>query len=384
MTDQSNINDAQALFEQNKQELLDWLGPEYHPKSGLTKDKSTEAEPEDSIPASSIVARGDHSQFVNPDWYTRRTLQRQPSTTEERKSLPSLTGIIETFKRIQSNAQGDKIRELHHLIQTAVFMETSAELIKVRKMFDKRDGLPAIAVHPLIPWYIQADAKSLYFQWHQKCFKFDPLVGTELRLNKKQKLRRSTVKDAKKLDVYRNAQKFGHNFIDNGQWWPYMMCAWLSGAHGSQEYGVWGEKNKGAYSIIFSMTYDGDEDHGDTIFYTGTKSKPGSSTPTESTQWLLDSAVKRENDDRRPVRVLRGCVVKRRKNNIFAPKVGYRYDGLYYVVEWTLIDAKTHHYRFKLVRCPGQDPIRYIGPEIRPNTQETQWWADDKQQQGQH
>ena len=66
------------------------------------------------------------------------------------------------------------------------------------------------------------------------------------------------------------------------------------------------------------------------------------------------------------VRVLRS----ENKNSKYAPVMGIRYDGLYKVVSHTILDVKTAMYRFKLVREPGQDPIRYTGEGVRPTRYE--------------
>lgn len=106
--------------------------------------------------------------------------------------------------------------------------------------------------------------------------------------------------------------------------------------------------------------YD-DEDHGDVILYRGTDSKD--STPTDVTMRLIESCDMVRN----PVRVIRSSNLK---DSPYKPIVGYRYDGLYDVVSYTVTDPTKAIHRFKLVRRPDQDPIRSSGPEIRPTQYE--------------
>lgn len=151
-----------------------------------------------------------------------------------------------------------------------------------------------------------------------------------------------------------------------GQWWPTQLCTVRDGAHGSPQGGIYGEKGKGAYSIVLSRSDYADEDHGDTILYSGTISTDR--TPTENTQRMMESCelVKK------PVRVLRSHNANDVKNP-YRPKYGFRYDGLYDVVSYHLLDEAIAEYRFCLVRCAGQRPIRCEeGPSRRPTKYEVE------------
>lgn len=68
----------------------------------------------------------------------------------------------------------------------------------------------------------------------------------------------------------------------------------------------------------------------------------------------------------RHIRVLRSV----NKKSCYAPKEGVRYDGLYRITQSELLEQRFALYRFTLQRVPGQDPIRYQGPEARPNERE--------------
>jgi hypothetical protein len=357
---------------------------------------STQSFRETDYPGKSGAHRGDLSHFVKPDWYTNAIPIRKPSRMPEKESLDILMDISKTLKIIQKDLLEGHIDRLHELIQKAVFMETNGGLIKAMNMFDKRNGLPSIVANSKLPWYLQADAKSLYFQWFEKCFQYDPIGGHQVLLSKSRKpylkaIKRPTAltghkaikedkgdentKEENSLYSQRNFRVFGHNFTDNGQWWPYLSCAHRSGAHGSDIAGISGISDRGATSIVVNMKYHEDEDQGEEIFYTGTESShPGK--PTGNTKLLQESVLCSESGKRNPVRVIRGAIGQ--KKSIYAPKAGYRYDGLYDVISFTPINMDKQHYLFRLVRCPGQDPIRYQGPERRPNPQELQWWANEQ------
>lgn len=114
--------------------------------------------------------------------------------------------------------------------------------------------------------------------------------------------------------------------------------------------GIFGEKDNGAYSIVLSggNGYH-DQDDGDAIEYSGTEGKDGK--PTENTLHLITSA--RIGN---PIRVIRSAQL--RKTNKYRPELGLRYDGLYTVKSYMLVNDNKAMYRFKLQRCGDQEPIR--------------------------
>ena len=62
-----------------------------------------------------------------------------------------------------------------------------------------------------------------------------------------------------------------------------------------------------------------------------------------------------------PVRLIRSDAGK---PATYLPKKGLRYDGLYDVTAYTVLDAGTAMHRFTLTRQPGQPPIRHT--DVRP------------------
>lgn len=73
---------------------------------------------------------------------------------------------------------------------------------------------------------------------------------------------------------------------------------------------------------------------------------------------MLEAEIKNN-----PIRVFRS----EKKDSRYAPKKGIRYDGLYVITDREVLNEATGMYRFRLERCPGQDPLRYKGVEARPN-----------------
>jgi hypothetical protein len=92
-----------------------------------------------------------------------------------------------------------------------------------------------------------------------------------------------------------------------------------------------------------------DTDDGDSIEYSGTEGK--NFTPTEATLQMITSANKKNQ-----IRVIRSAQLN--KSNKYRPERGLRYDGLYVIKDYKLVDKEKQMYRFRLERCPGQAPIR--------------------------
>lgn len=102
--------------------------------------------------------------------------------------------------------------------------------------------------------------------------------------------------------------------------------------HKPTQAGISGSQNEGADSIVLSGGYADDIDYGDEIIYTG----HGGQNKNKKVQ-IADQTFTRQNkalviscNENYPVRVIRGHQLK----SDFAPKQGYRYDGLYYVTEY--------------------------------------------------
>lgn len=95
------------------------------------------------------------------------------------------------------------------------------------------------------------------------------------------------------------------------------------------------------------------------IKYCGTESD--TSSPTKNTNLMLEAEANKNQ-----IRLFRS----EKKGSDYAPKKGIRYDGLYVVTGHEILNKATGMYRFRLERCPDQDPIRYQGVEARPHEYE--------------
>jgi hypothetical protein len=77
------------------------------------------------------------------------------------------------------------------------------------------------------------------------------------------------------------------------------------------------------------------------------------------------------------MRLLRSASMKSK----YAPTAGLRYDGLYDVIALETRPPASdpeQHFRFRLKRVPGQDPIRCQAPYARPTQQELDEFAKSK------
>lgn len=72
------------------------------------------------------------------------------------------------------------------------------------------------------------------------------------------------------------------------------------------------------------------------------------------------------------IRLLRSSKAK----SLYAPVEGLRYDGLYTINGYEVLDRKTAIYRFEMIRDPNQPAIRGRPghPGAKPNTVELKIW----------
>ncbi len=154
-----------------------------------------------------------------------------------------------------------------------------------------------------------------------------------------------------------SARIHGNNNTRVGYWAPFQLCLVRDGVHGSAQGGICGNAYNGAYSIIVTGAYAGfDSDLGEELHYSG----PGShdnkdkNKPHESDGTL---ALRTSKTSRAVVRVIRGA-----SGGKYAPEVGFRYDGLYRVVEEKMHTNKHggKYVRFKLVRASGQPALNTL------------------------
>jgi len=119
--------------------------------------------------------------------------------------------------------------------------------------------------------------------------------------------------------------------------------------HTQTQAGISGSQLEGADSIVVSGGYEDDQDFGDEIIYTGHGGRDSSGKQIADQSLTRGNLALAKNEiDNLPVRLIRGA----HKGNLFAPEVGYRYDGLYRVESHWIELGKSgfNVYRFKLVK----------------------------------
>ena len=146
--------------------------------------------------------------------------------------------------------------------------------------------------------------------------------------------------------------------IEVGMWWRFRFQASEVGLHTPLVAGIHGKENVGAYSVVFSCSYDEDIDLGDQFYYTASGGKDSANKCRVGGPQTKDQELKRCNkalalncfaqfnhqnganagldwQKGRPVRVLRsGNARGASKKSLYLPKVGVRYDGIYKVVKY--------------------------------------------------
>jgi putative restriction endonuclease len=126
-----------------------------------------------------------------------------------------------------------------------------------------------------------------------------------------------------------------------------------AGLHRPPVAGIAGSGRYGATSVVIAGGYEDTEDFGDVILYTG----HGGRDP-ETGQQRADQTLTRGNRALAynrlhglPVRLIRGV----RHPSPYAPRAGYRYDGLYMVEDYWREVGKSGFYiwRFRLRKIPA-------------------------------
>ncbi|CAA7268191.1 unnamed protein product [Cyclocybe aegerita] len=150
-----------------------------------------------------------------------------------------------------------------------------------------------------------------------------------------------------------------------GSRWPGRRQLCDDGVHAMLTGGIHGRAHEGAFSVVLSGGYEDDVDLGEEFTYTGSggqaKREDGAKWDNKQVtdqEWVRGNlALQTSHRTQKPVRVIRGYKLK----SEFAPVEGYRYDGLYTVVEADQKPGKSGHnvclFRFK--RCPGQLPLPF-------------------------
>lgn len=135
-----------------------------------------------------------------------------------------------------------------------------------------------------------------------------------------------------------------------------------AGLHGPPQGGISGNAKEGADSIVVSGGYEDDRDFGDEITYVGHGGRDSETREQigdqELTTWNLALIYSSQQD--LPVRVIRGA----NPHSLYAPKVGYRYDGLYRVEDYWQQVGKSGHkiWCFRLKKIDATTPWNTVPP----------------------
>ncbi|RMY58845.1 hypothetical protein D0865_02388 [Hortaea werneckii] len=305
--------------------------------------------------------------------------ERRASGSKPRKTSAA-TGVkdaIHKAKMHSGSGNGAGLRTqfetLSYYLHKAPFMQVTEQLLRDNRVLHKQDGLqqifdPEYMAGVPYPDWLQADARELYNKWRNKNFETNMFWGLEAgRAATRHAEGRATTIDWNAVNRV-SCDHHGNESIVNGQWWPLQLCLLRDGAHGQSQQGIHGKKGHGAFSCVIAGGLAPDNqpypniDKGDTVYYCGTDSNDGS--VTEGTSRLIES-----KESGKPIRLIRSHKLK----NEYAPEKGFRYDGLYTIVDFEMLDrpnSKRQRHRFKMVRIPGQPPMRGTGDGKRPTKEE--------------
>lgn len=148
----------------------------------------------------------------------------------------------------------------------------------------------------------------------------------------------------------------------------------VAGVHRPRRAGICGRASEGAESVILNGAFVDDEDRGDVVLYTGSGARHPRTGRQIGDQTLTRSNLALAQSARRglPVRVSRGAG----RRVVDPPAEGYRYDGLYRVVDYHPATGEDGYriWRFRLEAVAGesralpprpQEPPRPWGPSYR-------------------
>ena len=142
-----------------------------------------------------------------------------------------------------------------------------------------------------------------------------------------------------------------------GTYFESRLEASRAGVHRPTQGGISGSATDGADSIVVSGGYEDDRDLGTEIVYIGHGGRDPETGEQVADQELTSGnlALIHSSDHDLPVRVVRGA----NSRSDFAPKAGYRYDGLYKVEKYWQDKGKSGH----LVWCFR---LKKLNPETAP------------------
>ncbi|PSN66598.1 hypothetical protein BS50DRAFT_493349 [Corynespora cassiicola Philippines] len=296
---------------------------------------------------------------VNTTGFTFKTRTGHPQARQTVVALSHLKTCIERCERNKDVRDAEKWAQLFNDLRDSIHkaeitLKVDEYILVKTNMMMSTVGLARILNSKTVPypWDVKADAWQLFSRWYDGNFEIDLLRGLVTSTDKKRN--RDSIDPEYRSKFPASANCYGEGKLVLGQWWPTQLCTVRDGAHGCPQGGIYGERGRGCYSIVLSGMGESayqDEDNGDDIWYSGTDGKDYQMT--DATQRLMDTCKTIRN----PVRVIRSHQLH--KNNPYRPRRGLRYDGLYDVTEFELIDPVKAVYKFHLVRSSKQHPARW-------------------------
>ena len=273
----------------------------------------------------------------------------------------------------------ERIEQWGFEVQSVAFVITEAVLAQSNVLSILKDFLDnthlnfqnARRLHP----HLVEDLTYLMRKWGRSNLDNDPTRG----LIRKQRQNGSTFWIAdKNWEHFQPADNFGDNGLVTGQRWFCRADLRRDGGHGPIEAGISGTMKGGAYSIIMGRhddvkrEYYSDRDYaennGEVIRYNGTAKRVRDRDFDDDEE--LD--IEEEGDDKKysvhtrmllesiktgkPVRVIRS--EKLPHINELRPAQGYRFDGMYVVEGYEVIEEERGILGFILRRVSGQPPVR--------------------------
>jgi hypothetical protein len=226
-----------------------------------------------------------------------------------------------------------------------------------------------------VPWEISERLTIIFRKWQQGDFGVRPHRGF-MRNDQNRWVRDPEYPHG------RDGRFFGEGPFVNGQRFASRRQLVLEGGHAATQAGIAGTTTDGAYSIVMGLHFPdkkkvyADVDCGTTIYYLSTALKGGSDRDVLESHikkpgWdAIDTGEDREktkgakallksHETKKPVRVFRSWKAAKIVPNRPAP-TELRYDGLYRVVDYEVINPVLMVHRFKMVRVPGQGPLRAL------------------------
>lgn len=269
----------------------------------------------------------------------------------------------ETGARIGENLAPlfEKLRKRIHDMETYDFV--SGVLLRKSKVLEDK-GLDSIIEDETVgyPCDIRSDALGLYRKWRNGVLDPHLLRGIDTKKGKNAKGNNFTSRNFEAGYPNKKSCNYtGEGNLVNGQWWPLQICAMRDGAHGELEGGIHGQAGKWAYSIVLGGGGYSDVDEGNMVKYCGTSGAGGEASA--GTKML-----KKAHEEAKDVRVLRSATLA--KDNNYRPSKGLRYDGVYKITGYEILDAGSAMHRFTLRRRSHQDLIRCSGVAARPTEEE--------------